>query len=546
MMKAAIYARFSTQMQREASIEDQVRLCRERAEREGWEVGQIYSDAGISGASLLRPGVQALSNDAAGGVADIVLVEALDRLSRDQADVTMIFKRLSFAGARIVTLAEGEIGELHVGLKGTMNQLFLKDLADKTRRGLRGRVEQGRSGGGNAYGYRVVHLPGTDGETERGGREIDPAQAEIVRRIFRDFAAGHSPKAIARALNAEGVPGPRGALWRDTAIRGHRQRGTGFLNNELYIGRLIWNRLRYIKDPETGKRVSRANPPEDWIVTEVPDLRIVDQNLWEAVKARQAEIDTDPRVKGIKESRFWERRRTKHLLAGLVHCGGCGGRLAAVGRDYLACSDARKLGTCDQRKGVKRSLLEEVVLDLLRSRLMQPDAVEAFVRAYQEGETARAREAETGARQAARELQTVSRKLQGLYDAIADGLRTPGLKAQLEELEVRKAALERAVAAADPNPVRFHPKLPELYREKVRALGESLRDPEIRQPALEAIRGLIERITLHAGEDGLTVELEGALTAMLGLADGGESHAADASSVKVVAGVGFEPTTFRL
>ena len=87
---------------------------------------------------------------------DVVLAEALDRFSRDQEDTAGLFKRLTFAGVNIVTLAEGDITHLHVGLKGTMNALFLKDLADKTRRGLRGRVELGKSGGGLCYGYKVT------------------------------------------------------------------------------------------------------------------------------------------------------------------------------------------------------------------------------------------------------------------------------------------------------------------------------------------------------------------------------------------------------
>ncbi|MAY36694.1 MAG: resolvase, partial [Spongiibacteraceae bacterium] len=139
----AIYARYSTDMQSQASIEDQVRLCTERAEREGWTIVQIYTDHGLSGASMMRPGIQALMQDAQSGKFDIVLAEALDRLSRDQEDIAGIHKRLSFANVQMVTLSEGEISHLHIGLKGTMNALFLKDLADKTRRGLRGRVEAG-------------------------------------------------------------------------------------------------------------------------------------------------------------------------------------------------------------------------------------------------------------------------------------------------------------------------------------------------------------------------------------------------------------------
>ena len=145
-----------------------------------------YTDRGLSGASHLRPGYQNLLSGARKDKFDIVLAEALDRISRDQEHVAAFFKQMSFAGIRIVTLAEGEISELHVGLKGTMNALFLKDLADKTRRGLRGRVEQGRSGGGLCYGYRITRSE--DGE--RGGRAIDEVEAAVVRRIFMDFAVG--------------------------------------------------------------------------------------------------------------------------------------------------------------------------------------------------------------------------------------------------------------------------------------------------------------------------------------------------------------------
>jgi len=97
---------------------------------------------------------------------------------------------------------------------------------------------------------------------ERGDRRIDEAEAAIVRRIFRSFAEGLSPIAIAKQLNQEGIPGPDSRPWQDTAVRGHAERATGILRNELYIGRLVWNRMRYMKDPSTGKRVSRMNPRE--------------------------------------------------------------------------------------------------------------------------------------------------------------------------------------------------------------------------------------------------------------------------------------------
>jgi len=194
-MRAIIYARYSSENQSEVSIDDQLRLCRERVAAEGWELVQVFQDRALSGASTLRPGYQAVLGAARDGAFDVVVAEGLDRLSRDQEDIAALFKRLQFAGIRIITLHEGEISELHVGLKGTMNALFLKDLAAKTHRGLRGRVMGGHSGGGNAYGYRVVRRIGQDGTPVTGEQEVDPSEAAVVQRIFRSYAGRYVAEA---------------------------------------------------------------------------------------------------------------------------------------------------------------------------------------------------------------------------------------------------------------------------------------------------------------------------------------------------------------
>ena len=199
---------------------------------------------------------------------------------------------MQFAGVKIITLSEGEITHLHIGLKGTMNALFLKDLADKTRRGLSGRIEKGKSGGGLSYGYDVVKQFDAHGEPVRGDRTINQAQALIVQRIFTDYAKGQSPLAIARQLNKESIAGPSGTGWTQSTINGNRERGTGILNNELYVGSLIWNRLRYIKDPDTGKRVSRLNPEAQWLKKAVPELRIIDDNVWQKSEGAAGRITT--------------------------------------------------------------------------------------------------------------------------------------------------------------------------------------------------------------------------------------------------------------
>jgi site-specific DNA recombinase len=374
---AVIYARYSSELQRDASIEDQVRLCRHRIEKEGWQYLRAYTDRAMSAASALRPAYQQLLEDARRGEFQIIVAEALDRLSRDQEDIAGLFKRLRFAGVRLFTLAEGEITELHVGLKGTMNALFLKNLADKTRRGLEGRVREGRSGGGLCFGYDVIVEHDTRGEPIRGGRAINKTQADIVCRIFSEFAAGKSPRRIAIGLNKERVCGPRAGAWDASSINGNAARGTGILNNELYIGRIVWNRLRYVKDPETGKRISRLNGPDRWVVQDAPELRIIPQDLWEKAKNRQLSLKRDTRP-DVHEKPFWARQRPRFLITGLAKCGECGSSYVKISANLLGCAAARNRGTCENRLNIRLDTLEEIILGGLRHRLMAPDLFKAF------------------------------------------------------------------------------------------------------------------------------------------------------------------------
>src|SRR6056297_2128504 len=344
-------------------------------------VTQHYADHGISGASLMRPGIQQLLQDAMAGKFQVVFAEALDRVSRDQEDIAAVFKRLSFAGVQIITLSEGAISELHIGLKGTMNALFLKDLSDKTRRGLRGRVEAGKSGGGNSYGYDVVRKVGADGEPVRGDRKINDDRAEIVRRIFNEYAAGTSPRVIAKTLNAEHVPGPSGKTWGPSTIHGNKDRGTGILNNELYRGRLVWNRQRYVKDPDTGRRQARLNEQDVWIVREVPHLRIIDEQLWEAVRKRQESSALGKRPTKLGEG-AWDRRRPRFLLSGLVKCGVCGSGFVKISQHHFGCAGARNSGTCGSVRGIRQDILEAAVLDGLQFHLMNDELLDVFCDEY--------------------------------------------------------------------------------------------------------------------------------------------------------------------
>lgn len=506
-MRVALYARYSSDHQRAASIADQQRTCREFAARQGWTVVADYTDAAMSGASLMRPGFQSLMSAALAGAFDVVLAESLDRFSRDQEDTAGLFKRLTFAGVRIVTVSEGDIGHLHVGLKGTMNALFLKDLAEKTHRGLRGRIEDGKSAGGLCYGYRVVRV--LEGQP-RGEREIHHGEAAIVQRIFRAFVAGVSPKAIGKTLNAEGLVGPMGVAWSPSTIHGHARRGTGILNNELYIGRLVWNRQRYVKDPDTGKRLARINPAEAWIITDVPHLRILDDDVWQAAKARQASTRSTMKA-GIVLA-----RRPKYLFSGLTRCGSCGGGFVLSSHDLLTCFNARSRGTCANRRSIKRHEVEARALRAMRERFFEPGAFAAFCEGFTAEMTLQRREHMAQSAGARRELVAVERRLTEILNALGEGYRSEAWKGELVTLDARKVALTTALA--EPPLPALHPQMAEVFRRKATTLAAGLEHDEQRDAARQALRGFLDKIVIPPG-DGL-LQVVGNLGSMLAAAQG--------------------------
>src|SRR5687767_8348747 len=155
-MRAVIYARFSSENQRDASIDDQVEVCRRYTEARGWTVAKVYSDRALSGASRHRPEYQRMIAEAERRLFDVIVCEALDRIGRKLSDVAELHDRLQFAGIPLHAVKLGEVTTLHVGLMGTMAQLFLSDLRDKTKRGQLGRALAGKIPGGHAYGYALV------------------------------------------------------------------------------------------------------------------------------------------------------------------------------------------------------------------------------------------------------------------------------------------------------------------------------------------------------------------------------------------------------
>lgn len=234
-------------------------------------------------------------------------------------------------------------------------------------------------------------------------------------------------------MNEEGVSAPSVKTWTASTIHGNWRRGTGILNNELYIGRLVWNRQRFVKDPDTGRRQAKPNPESARIVREVPELRIIAQDLWEAVKTRQKALHL-PGRRITKRNALNERHRPRYLLSGLLTCGVCGGGYALVNQERYGCANRRNRGTCTNSRLVRRTAIEQRVLVGLKEKLMAPALVAAFIREFHAEWNRRVQESARRKDDHRLELVEVERKLAAILTAVESGVVTASTKARLLEL----------------------------------------------------------------------------------------------------------------
>jgi len=334
------------------------------------------------------------------------------------------------------------------------------------------------------------------------------------------------------------VGGPSGVDWGPSTINGNASRGTGILNNELCVGRMVWNPLAYRKDPETGKRRSRLNPASEWIVKDLPELRIVPDDLWCAVKERQkaAQRETRPDKSSVS---FWNLRRPKHLLSGLMKCGACGASYTKHGANRFGCAAARSKGTCSNLLTVDGRELEGLVLDGLKRRLMEPDLFAEFAREFiaeVNGERTGLARDKT---ELQRELASACRDMDKLVNVIIAGADALALTSRLKELESRKAAIARELKDQPDAKPALHPNLAAIYREKVADLERVLQEPTIREEGHGLIRSLIEAVRLTPVEGQLELELKGDLAGILAFSDTAKTTSerdGKALQIKVVAG----------
>ena len=543
-MRYATYARYSSDLQRQSSIEDQLRKCHEYGRSQGWIPAKdsAFADEAISGVSTDRLGLQRMlqASTSRGRQFDVILVDDTSRISRNLSDAVQLFEQLKFAGVRVIAVGQGidthsEQADVLVTVHGLVDSLYVKELAKKTHRGLEGALLRGLHAGGRCYGYRNVPAEG-------GGTKllIHEDEAAVVRRIFNLSADGMSLKSIAAELNRGRVPPPRPRTtstqpsWCPTAIR-------EMLRRELYVGRVIWNRSRFTKVPGTNRRVSRPRPTSEWRVSERPELRIINDELWQRVQARNLRM---AKLYGGHHQGLLNRSASsRNLLTGFLKCGLCGGNLVIVtGRQrrhaMYGCPQHFYRSTCSNDLKVRQDSLEKQLLDDLRQALLQPEAIDFTLREFERQlESARVSTGQDRERKKAHKIELVE-QLQRLTTAVAQSGHSASLLQAIAEREQELAEIEKSLCPEGANGRSSVEEMRQFAVAQLSALPELL-SSDVARARSELSRHIDFVKMTPTEEDGNRRYICEGDWNLIG------SHAAT-GDVRMVAGGGFEPPTFGL
>ncbi|OYV74768.1 MAG: hypothetical protein B7Z66_15380 [Chromatiales bacterium 21-64-14] len=563
-MRIALYARYSTDMQRDASIHDQFRNCmRFISTRVDWHVVRRDFDEGISGSKSDRPGYQELLAAGKRDEYDLIVVDEVSRLWRDQEEQWRAVNRLRYIGVNIIGVSDGidtrrEGFELLLAIHGAINESERKKIAYRTHRGLTGQAEKGASCGGRSYGYGSITIedpvrkdPHGRPQVQECRKVIVPEEAAVVRHIFQWFSEGQSPFAIADRLNTKGIPAPRGGKWARSAIYGDRRTGVGILNNVLYRGLMVWNRSKWVRNPDTGRRKRVERDQCEWITVEQPALRIIDDDLWRRVQARLHRGDRrGVAVKaGITRARKSGGRYPRYLLSGLLQCSVCGGKYTVVDRYRYGCATHKERGShaCTNHLKVSRALADKLLLQGLREQLLTQERLRLFER-----ETARLivkAQKNSGPDTIAvrRRLKSLEKEIANLTGAIRELGISPALRDELRAAEQEKERIGNELDTAEaevPDLPKVLPLAAQRFRELVSDLVATLaRDlPRARALLEELLPNPIRLIPQTGG--WLEAEVGTDLDTLLRIS--GKKLLKNQEYLTLVAGAGFEPATFGL
>jgi DNA invertase Pin-like site-specific DNA recombinase len=489
----AIYARYSTDRQDARSIDDQMRRCRALADTRGFSITAEYADAAVSGSHMDRVNLKRLISDARRGSFRSVLVDDLSRLSRDLGDTwRIVFEDLASVGTKVIDVTTGMSSDadgarVTFGALALVNDTFLQLVKKETHRGLEGRALQGFATGGKCFGYTsVVEENPPDTEHPRKVPVIDVAEAEIVRRVFRQFVEGQSCHQIAFALNEEGVSAPH------DGGKGHKHsRGWGhttiraMLLNHRYVGRWTWNQRKWVRVP--GKKSRRAvdRPETEHITKDIPTLRIVPADLWNAAQQRFR------RTMAKRLGRPHGSTREPSLLGGLLKCGTCGGSIAIVSRvkkngaiyQNLGCNVYRSRGAaiCSNNNTISEKKVRDAVLGFLRETVADPALVARFIKQFEQHYAQLEKNAP--AAELGEKIRETEQRVRNLLDALAKMGWSESLAARVKEEEERLTTLRgRAVDLGRARQKTVpHPKTIEGYLRNLVAIldGDRTRAREI-------------------------------------------------------------------
>ena len=463
-MRAAVYARFSSENQRETSIEDQIRVCRQFASRDGITVleDHIYFDEAQSGSIRARPGLEALKRAAEDKQFDALLVDDSSRLSRDNQHFNTLLWLFQFWGISLISVSDGlDMREEHAKVayqfRGIINELYLTDLKKKTHRGQMGQVLRGFAVGGRGYGYSSV----PDGETkyDKKGRlradgfkvVIVPEEARVVQRMYRDFINGMAITKIASELNAEQLPtrARRAGGWRLSTV-------ARILKDEKYTAKFVWNRTTTLKDPMSGKMKQVPRPKEEWVTQVREEMRIISGDEWNAAARRWREIDgVFPCRKGKKgfegKRRSYVDSHPTHLLSGSLKCGSCGGAIALVsgkGSGYYGCLNAPR-GSCENKGLIARKRIEDKFVAALNDAVLKPEVLELVYERTAEKIKEQFAHVPEELRLKQIELNRAESRVHNFIEFIASGRATQGLVEALSQAEAQVKTLSADVASME-------------------------------------------------------------------------------------------------
>ena len=309
---AAIYARYSTEKQDARSTDDQIRRCRRYAEENGLKIVEVYDDKAVSGSHAIRADLQRMLKGCPPARRQPVRCglgrRPIATRARSRNGVAPHLRRPAAPrregrrSARPAAPPTRPGARLTFGVTALMNDSFLEMVRTETHRGMEGRALTGFATGGKAFGYDTMKEPNPqDPYYPRSIIVINKDEAKLLRRIFKMWNNGDSYKTIAFTFNEERIPAPHDSGngnkgnrgWVPTTIR-------AMLLNDCYVGKLTWNKTKWIKDRTTGKRRNVPNPPEEWVASTAPTFA---SSMMTCSRTRRAAFRSVRRVRGGRRVR---------------------------------------------------------------------------------------------------------------------------------------------------------------------------------------------------------------------------------------------------